>query len=292
MANYEVEILVRGKPVKMFRHKGEFYVEGRKGSTFELKLTNNTWKNIEIVPSVDGLSVLDGEACGEDSEGYLVSARDSVTIPGWRLNNQSVAEFIFKDKNRSYAEQSGEGTTNVGVIGFMVFKEKEYAYTPPFHPYPYQPFYASGSFTVRGNSDDIITNTATAKSATSVESLNICSNTIAGDSVSSTHVVIDDSIDDKTFNIGTGWGDEVEHNVTVVDFERMNPTVADSLITVYYDTRKGLEARGIKVVKQRRYTGQELPDPFPTYTQGCKPPTGWKSKDANWDRLKGPRKRR
>ena len=127
MANYEVEILVRGNPVKMFRHKGEFFVEGRKGSSFELKFKNNTWKNIEVVPSVDGLSVLDGEACGEESEGYLVPARDSVTIPGWRLNNQAVAEFVFKDKDRSYSNQTGEGTTNVGVIGFMVFKEKEYA---------------------------------------------------------------------------------------------------------------------------------------------------------------------
>ncbi len=303
MADYEVEILVRGKPVKMFRHKDEFYIEGRKGSNFELKFINNTWKNIEVVPSVDGLSVLDGEACGETSEGYLVPSRDSVTIPGWRLNNQAVAEFVFKDKNRSYAKQSGEGTTNVGVIGFMVFKEKEYAYTytPPWNP---QPYYAttrgvgtaadtgigvfgsvnvSDSLTIKGDDSVTIQNmsvgeNACSTSTNSAESLSSTSQAKA--SISNCALLPEDFNDaDETFNIGTGWGDEVEHNVTVVNFERNNPMVADSLIAVYYDTRKGLEARGIKVVKERRKKTQDLPDAFPTYSEtGARPPPGWKGK--------------
>lgn len=322
MADYQAEILVRGKPIKMFYHKGEFYIEGRKGSSFELRFTNNTWKNIEVVPSVDGLSVLNGEACGEDSEGYLVPARDSVTIPGWRLNNSAVAEFVFKDKNRSYAKQSGEGTMNVGVIGFMVFKEKVHAYVPnpiftprpwkpntnPWNPNPNpwdpnsNPYYASNT---RG------VGSATDTNSEEIGSLNISDSvTIKGDdsgsihnmslgsaSISSTDIktssrrIVQDSFDidndgvsepfevTETFNIGTGWGDEVEHNVSVVDFERQNPMVADELIAVYYDTRKGLEARGIKVVKERRKKAQDLPNAFPTYSEtGAKPPSGWKGK--------------
>ena len=279
MAKYEVEILVHGNPIKMFRHKGKFFVEGRKGSSFELKFSNNTWENIEVVPSVDGLSVLDGEACGETSEGYLVPADGSVTIPGWRLNNNSVAEFVFKDKNRSYANQSGKDTTNVGVIGFMVFKEKEHAYVPPFQPWPVQPYYGStnpcGSFTASSTDTNIPLNLKV-KGSGKVDIQNM---SISAKSRRVSHEIFmnDDVETTETFNIGTGWGDEVEHRVSVVDFERQNPTMADALISVFYDTKRGLEARGIKVVKGRRKKTQDLPDAFPTYTDtGCKPPSGWR----------------
>lgn len=297
MADYEVQILVRGKPIKMFKHKGEFYVEGRKGSNFELKFINNTWRNIEVVPSVDGLSVLNGEACGEASEGYLVPYRDSVTIPGWRLNNDSVAEFIFNDKNRSYSSQTGEGTTNVGVIGFMVFAEKAVVCVPPIHPWPHpQPYYNGirgtdvsldisnkgfGSITTSDNFDEGLeihnmASSASVSATTSSEKSTDRRINLTATSAVSSNAIADV---DETFNLGTGWGDEVGHKVSVVEFERHNPTVADELIAVYYDTRRGLEARGIKVVKAKKKKSQDLPNAFPTYSEtGCQPPSGWKGK--------------
>lgn len=312
MSNFKAEILINGKPIRMFRHKGDLFVEGRKGSTFELKFTNDTWKNVEVVPSVDGLSVLDGEACGETSEGYYVPARQSITVPGWRLNNESVAEFIFKDKKKSYSKQTGQGTLNVGVIGFMVFKEKEYVY---HNPYPYSPF---GSFTVNHDGPLYSSNTIGGTFAATSNDQNIPLNIRSKGSGSiniqasgasptitrteslsssrrvskSSKVRIDDANSEETFSIGTGWGDEIGHCVTTVSFERQNPAVADALISVYYDSKKGLEARGIKVVRTKSKKAPDLPNPFPTYTSGCKPPQGWKSSDANWNHLRGPRKRR
>jgi len=49
---------------------------------------------------------------------------------------------------------------------------------------------------------------------------------------------------------------------------------------IYYDSRKGLENRGIKVVKTKKKKTRRLPDAFPTYSSGsgCKPPSGWKSR--------------
>ena len=287
MADYEVEILVNGKPIKMFRHKGDLFVEGRKNSKFELKIKNNTWQRIEAVPSVDGLSVLDGKACGEASEGYLVPARDSIVIPGWRLDNDSVAEFVFKDKRQSYSKQTGQGTNNVGVIGFMIFKEKEYTY-PPYYTWGYfnEPMYSAGatlsnsvsnSETLRGmTSNDIFAANTTATASSGDSSTNIPFD-IKPKGYGSVNVVSGDMSDVvDSFSLGTGWGDEVEHRVTIVDFERKNPTVADALVSIYYDSRKGLEARGIKVVNTRVRRAPCLPDPFPTYNKGCTPPPGWK----------------
>lgn len=278
MADYEAEILVNGKPIKMFQHKGELFVEGRKGSKFELRIKNNTWGRIEVVPSVDGLSVLDGEPCSEHSEGYLIPARESIVVPGWRLDNNSVAEFVFKDKRKSYSKQTGHGTGNVGVIGFMVFKEKVSYYNDPGIWQPFE-LVVGGGFVSGSTAGDptfgkgrMMSNTISNMASTASESVDVFAATSV--SVADTTNSTEDS--NETFNIGTGWGDEREHKVTIVDFDRQNPMTPDAFITVYYDSRKGLEARGIKVVGTRRKKAPCLPDPFPGYTRGCKPPPGWK----------------
>lgn len=306
MANYEVEVLVNGKPVKQFRHKGDIFVEGRKGSKFELRFTNNTWRRIEVIPSVDGLSVIDGQPSGAASEGYVVPGRDSIVIPGWRLNNDAVAEFVFNDKERSYVSQTGQGKANAGVIGFMVFEE-EVSLTipitpnpyplpiphPPIHPWPPQPYWPQRTLFGSG---DIVTGSNTAGDPT--ENM---TNTISGDAInivskddsytatassasldsSSTRRIMKKIVEDKeaVFELGTGWGDEVEHKVTLVDFKRQDLYNPSKLMVVYYDTRKGLENRGIKVVQTKKKRVKKLPDAFPTYSgSGATPPPGWKGR--------------
>ncbi len=315
MADYEVDILVNGKPIRQFRYKGDNFVEGRKGSNFELRFTNNTWKRVEVVPSVDGLDVIDGEECGTESSGYVVNARDSVTIPGWRLDNDTVAEFIFKDKKKSYASRSGKGTANVGAIGFMVFEEKQYAYvppivinpSPPWTPYPHpwdnpwlpRPYGIwSGSSSVRGISNTT-SNTnipininqkgtgsvlfedddaPTAKTSNDSESLSV--QNVSSSLGSLGRNAIAASADAEVFNIGVGFGDEQDHSVHEVSFQRDNADYPTETLVIYYDSRKGLENRGIRVVRTKKKKTRTLPNPFPTYSSGsgCNPPPGWKSR--------------
>lgn len=312
MANYEVDILVNGKPIKQFRYKGDYFIEGRKGSNFELKFTNNTWKRVEVVPSVDGLDVIDGEECGIESSGYVVNARDSITIPGWRLDNDTVAEFIFKDKKKSYASRSGKGTSNVGAIGFMVFEEKQYVYIPPINPsppwtpYPYPhpwdnpwdnpwlprphgPWFGSSRIGCVTNttSDTNIPIDLNIKGTGKVlfedddpttESLGSAQNmSVSLDSLGSNRAIESGS---GIFNIGVGFGDEQDHSVHEVSFQRDNADYPTETLVIYYDSRKGLENRGIKVVRTKKKKSYALPNAFPTYSSGsgCRPPPGWKSR--------------
>ena len=313
MANYEVDILVNGKPIKQFRYKGDSFIEGRKGSNFELKFTNNTWKRVEVVPSVDGLDVIDGEECGTESSGYVVNARDSITIPGWRLDNDTVAEFIFKDKKKSYASRSGKGTANVGAIGFMVFEEKQYVYVPPINPSPpwtpyphpwdnpwlprpYGPWFSSGigcvtnttsntnipiNVNVKGTGkvlfeDDGAPTTETMSSSGSLGSAQNMS--ISLDSLGSNRAI--EQSDAGIFNIGVGFGDEQDHSVHEVSFQRDDADYPTETLVIYYDSRKGLENRGIKIVRTKKKKSYALPNAFPTYSSGsgCRPPPGWKSR--------------
>lgn len=322
VSNYEIEVLVRGRPVKVFKHKGDRFIEGRHGSTFELKITNNTWDRVEVVTSVDGLSVSNGEECGSNSEGYLVPAKESIVIPGWRLPNNKAAEFVFEDKRKSYSNQVGKGTQNVGVIGLMIFVEKvvHNVTTPtpiPFpnpirpyptprpHPYPHPWEWDDGFWPKRrrdGRWNDPVWISSTSgdnpqlyKSAmqSTNESLSIKQNghgeigttglllgmnicdTAAGASATAS---LQDSVE-PAFEIGTGWGDEIKHNVTEVSFERENRFNPDEILSIFYDTKKGLEARGIKVVKTKKRKTKNLPNAFPTYkNSGCTPPPGWKNR--------------
>ncbi len=318
MAEYEVEVLVNRKPIKQFRHKGDTFVEGRKGTKFELRFTNNTWKRIEVVPSVDGLSIIDGKPSGSGSEGYIVPMRDSITIPGWRLSNDAVAEFVFNDKERSYTNQMGHGKANSGVIGFMVFEElSKIDYFPSPYPYPdpwipvdpWEPIrprkpwrpWDYDRWPSRRWGDVFIGNT-TAGNPKEYSSETVCdsSNPLIGsgcteessedsertfkvtaqNAVSTTRTTKTSKIQlNEVFELGTGWGDELEHKVTLVEFSRRDDSNPDEILVIYYDTRKGLENRGIRVIQTKKKRVKKLPSPFPTYSEsGATPPPGWKNR--------------
>lgn len=261
--DFEVEVLVRGRPVKVFKHKGDFYIEGRRGSAYELKVYNNTWKPVEMVASVDGMSVMEDGQAGPHNSGYVIQPRSSIVIPGFRRNNDAVAEFLFAGKGESYSTAMGHGSQNVGAIGFMFFKEKQYyASHSPLYPF------ASSSDSVVIGSTQGMTFNATSDMAKGM------SRRVTSDTES---VNVASTLD--SFELGTDWGNEIEHNVREVSFTRDNPDHPDKIITVYYDSRRGLEARGIQVVQTTSRPKYDKPNPFPGYNNsGCSAPPGWKGR--------------
>jgi hypothetical protein len=122
--NFEVRVLVKGRPINEFPHNGQVFVEGRDGSNFEIEFKNLTHSRVEAVLSVDGVSVIDGEEAGPASSGYVVEPYGTVSIPGWKLTDEQVAAFRFSGKKGSYAAQTTGSARNTGVIGAMVFAEK------------------------------------------------------------------------------------------------------------------------------------------------------------------------
>ena len=103
--NYEVDIMVYGKPVREYVDKKKTYIEGRQGTDFAIRIKNNGSKRILAVTSVDGLSVIDGKESNYDidSQGYIISPYDSIIISGWRISDEKVKQFFFTNKENSYA---------------------------------------------------------------------------------------------------------------------------------------------------------------------------------------------
>lgn len=248
-----IEILVDNKPVSEYSHKGLIFIEGREGTDFTIRLSNSRNSRVLAIPSVDGLSVLDGKPASHDSRGYIISPRSSITIPGWTLDQSSVAKFFFTQKEDSYSSRTSAGT-QTGVVGVMLYDELGSEALPD---YGVARHYS-------GNFDGIYDG---------INSLPLMRNGIdkgiAGAPFSINQMSASASASNSAFGLGTGFGEKSNFATNNVQFNKGKFLTG---LTIYYDNKRNLEKRGIKFpVMSTRYTG--LPQAFPG--TGCTPPPGW-----------------
>ena len=116
---------------------GRVVAVGAPGERYALAIENPTSRRFEVVASVDGLDVLDGQAARVDKRGYLVAAYSSVNIDGFRRSNEEVAAFRLGNVARSYAASKGQ-SKDVGVIGVALFDERRAPALEPTEPW-YRP---------------------------------------------------------------------------------------------------------------------------------------------------------
>ena len=246
----ELEVRVHGNPAREYvDREGITWVEGRKGSEYILRVINQTYGRILVVASVDGLSVMDGKAASLNSDqGYIIGARASMAIPGWRLDNSSVAKFKFGGPESSYAAASGQ-PMDIGVIGCAVFMEQYVPYVPPPPTVWPKPFpdkvYMVDSGPCRGGHIFAAS----------------CYN-MSADSSPMTKCAAP--------SLGTEFGERTGHMVSEVTFTRQEP--AYEVLSIRYGTKEELIRRGIDL-NQRPEVGR-VPNPFPA-EKGCAPPPGW-----------------
>jgi len=103
---------------------GKHIVIGENGSHYEIRLENHSKKRLEVVLSVDGLNVLSGKAASPSQNGFVLEARQSYNVDGFRKDSSTVRSFLFGSVSRSKAATKG-AAGNVGVIGLAVFEEDE-----------------------------------------------------------------------------------------------------------------------------------------------------------------------
>lgn len=267
--NMSLQVLVDGQPLREHVHAGKTYIEGLMGKDFTLRLRNNQYRKTLFVPTVDGLSIMDGKEASYSSDGYIIDGYRTWDIPGWRLDDSKVAKFFFGGKAEGYAPQVGK-PQNVGVIGLAVFFEK------PRHIQPQnrqinrfmdnsgmQMLRGCGGTTALPNTKGLIypSNTTGGESPVAIQTTFTSSVSMdpAANQVQNVAAPIN--------NLSTGFGAESNHAVYHVEFEQ-EPTPC-ATFELYYDTREGLMARGIIL--------EASPNPFPAQKDpGCTPPAGWK----------------
>ena len=112
-----------GQPLAVWRHHGRLFVAGDPGVRYSLRASNHTDGRVLVVMSVDGVNILSGETAGYGQTGYVLDARESYDVSGWRKSDTEVAAFSFAPLPQSYAARTGR-PGDVGVIGMAVFNER------------------------------------------------------------------------------------------------------------------------------------------------------------------------
>lgn len=295
-SQYELQVLINGKPVREYAKDGRTYVEAKSGSTYSIKFKNNTWKRVLAVFSVDGIDVLKGKSASEADSGYVVSGYGTLEIKGFRVNNETEAAFKFFEKGNGngYAEVKGNASS-AGVIGVRIYSEKEkpvvintvfvdrpvYIDRPvPVYPRPYWSSrlsydyscdtYGDTSATYSSNvSNSSLGGVLRSKSSDSNEGV------IGGTSTRSVPVakslmsLNDQSEKPRGFDMTTGWGDSVESKVTTVSFERGMLT---EQIEILYASRESLIQMEVKLDNTPQVA---IPSAFKSL-EFCAPPPNWR----------------
>jgi len=112
-----------GQELPFYRHEGRFYVVGKPGHEYEVRIRNRTRGEQLGVVSVDGVNAISGETADWSQSGYVLGPGEHHQIAGWRKSLQRVAAFFFTRHDNAYAPRTGR-PDHVGVIGVALFRKK------------------------------------------------------------------------------------------------------------------------------------------------------------------------
>ena len=275
-SSFEFEVLIHGSSAREYYHQQSHYIEGKEGSKFSLRMRNNSSHRVLFVPTVDGLSIMNGKEASLKSKGYIVDAHDALTIDGWRTSDDKVAEFFFASNKNSYAKKMGRGG-NLGVIGCAVFKEKENIrivevtkteYIPypvysghhcchhgiTFGGYCYSCNAGGGGVSINTAGSSTMGGVGLGSRSTTTESLNVsnssnafmCQSTPTASSDVKSYQTSATALS-NTSGLGTGFGQDKYSPVVTVDFDKESSPV--EVFSIYYNTRQNLEDMGIEFRK-------------------------------------------
>jgi len=257
LAPYSVEVVNEyGTPLPTFATMDRMYILGTIGQRYLIKVRNQTPQRIEVVASVDGRDVIDGQSAAFSKRGYVVNPYGDLTIDGYRLSQQAVAAFRFSSVPRSYAAQTGSAR-DVGVIGVAVFPER---YPMPYWPVPVPQRRAVPPGSYDGPADNA-EKSEEAPRAPNAGAIGMAPPPRPG--------------------LGTEFAEEHASHVHAVPFERASSTPA-AVFTVHYNDRAGLVALGIHVDGGAGwYSGddtwlRESAEPFRRNASFAQPPPGWR----------------
>lgn len=230
----------RNLPV--YQHQGRYYVVGRPGSEYQIRVRNRSGADVLAVVSVDGVNAVSGETADWSQTGYVLAPGQGFDIKGWRKSLQRVAAFFFTEHQNSYAARTGR-PDNVGVIGVAVFRRK---YEPEVRilrdrQWGERREGPAGPLGGAGASADDAPRAAESDARRQAPSMV-----------------------EKSTSLGTGHGRSETSHVAHTQFERATPH-PEEVIAIHYDTHANLVAMGVlrgpRIAAPSPFPGQFVPDP-------------------------------
>ena len=86
IADVTVHDRVENRTLPVYRHDGRYYVVGRPGNEYQVRVRNRAGADILAVVSVDGVNAVSGETANWSQTGYVLGPGQGFDIRGWRKN--------------------------------------------------------------------------------------------------------------------------------------------------------------------------------------------------------------
>ncbi len=132
--NFDLDVLVDGRPLDEYYSRGRTYVEALQGAEYELRLRNNSPDRVAVALSVDGLNTIDARHTSAwNASKWVIEPYQTITISGWQMSSERARRFYFTNERDSYGAKLGQ-TANLGVIAAVFFRERN-------RPVPITPSY-------------------------------------------------------------------------------------------------------------------------------------------------------
>jgi hypothetical protein len=267
MADVTVHDRGAGRSLPVYRHEGRFYVVGRPGNEYQIRVHNRTGEEILAVVSVDGVNAVTGETANWHQTGYVLAPHQTLAVKGWRKSLQRVAAFYFTEHANSYAARTGR-PQNIGVVGVALFRKQVQPDTridqhPPRTqrrgPTDESPFPDDGDAAREGRGAW----SGSAEPAPFEESRGESGDTTAGASPGAARRSAPEPYAaDKSSSLGTGHGRSRTSHARYTSFERASDSPAE-IVAIHYDTYQNLVRLGVIGTPRLAtpFPGQFVPDP-------------------------------
>ena len=263
IADVTVYDRMENRALPIHQHNGRYYVVGKPGNEYQIRVANRGRNEILSVVSVDGVNAVSGETANWNQTGYVLGNYQAFDIKGWRKSTDRIAAFYFTEHQTSYAARTGR-PNHVGVIGVAVFRKK---YEPPVRmDPPVRPMPRSESPWPQ-SSESLGSSATTADSARAQESPAAPAPAPSAEARAGASVGELARAPQKSTTLGTGHGRSEESHVTYTSFERATAAPSE-IITIHYDTYENLLAQGVIVQSPvyarpapMAFPGQFVPDP-------------------------------
>ena len=138
--DFDLEILVGGRPLDEYHARGKSYVEAIQGAEYEVRIRNPFPFRVAVALSVDGLNTIDAHhSTAWNASKWVIEPYGTVSIDGWQMSSERARRFYFTSEQDSYGAKLGQ-TANLGVVSAVFFRELR-PLPVPITPAPSRPTY-------------------------------------------------------------------------------------------------------------------------------------------------------
>ena len=133
--NFDVEVLVEGRPLEEYYGRGRSYIEAIAGAEYEVRVRNTMPYRVAVSLSVDGLNTIDARRTSAwNASKWVIEPYGAISVSGWQMSSERARRFYFTSEQDSYGAKLGQ-TSNLGVISAVFFRELR-PFPPPIAPPP------------------------------------------------------------------------------------------------------------------------------------------------------------